>query len=572
MNTPADFNATLLTKAWGEINVAYTPALDSFFSSRIVRGLIDKVYVSVKRLAVARGRKDECPVRIHYGLLCRRRSVSNCFFIHWMKNAFEKCVKKNTLPNAERKQKDQLRQIPSLLAIMILPFLFASMPVHAAGSSDKKDSITTAQSSSRKVPAGKAARELVVSEKKGLLSLKAVNIELAQILAALSKASGVPIKMLDQASTENKISLSFQNKTIQEAVREVISILPAGGFAYTSGDIGTKQAIYVITKKGAESLKILAQKMIDRINKGDKPTPIEIREWLINVAAVDFIIKPQGTSMFIVPVLLLLDRDFVTYEEAVLSIFKDESVIRPLRSAMLELIGRRHWDYPGARNSLLLVFDRPTDDPVLQGQISLTLAGRGEKIGDKVIERYGDVSPDARFYYAQTLAVLGRADAVELLREDAMQTQSMPLRSASIGALIKLDPTSEKTNYLIKSVISSAKPVSITERSINDLDNERIAMHAIEAIGKYGGVETIKKLLIIAGDESVAVDVRLTALESLAPKVREMNTTEMAKLRDQLVSLSDQVIKSGQLSEMNQERMAYRINMLKNLLILKGGK
>jgi hypothetical protein len=93
--------------------------------------------------------------------------------VHWMKNEFEKCVKQDAAPNVARKLESQLSLTLSLLAVLILSWLVAPMPVNAAGSSDKKDSVTVVQTKSPKVPTvHQSARKLVVSEKKGLLSRK----------------------------------------------------------------------------------------------------------------------------------------------------------------------------------------------------------------------------------------------------------------------------------------------------------------------------------------------------------------------------------------------------------------
>lgn len=494
--------------------------------------------------------------------------VPNCVFVHWMKNAFEKCVKKDAPPNAARKLKSQFSLTQPLLAIFILFWLVTSLPVNAAGSSDKKDIVTVVQAKSPKVPTIQSARKLVVSEKKGLLSLKAVSIELAQVLAALSKASGVPIRLLDQAGAKDKITISFQDKTIQAAVSQVTSTLSAGGFASVGGDNGTKKTIYVVTKKGADNFRRKAQAMIDRINKGEKPTPVEMKAWLLNVAAFGFPLDPSGTSMFIVPALALMDKNYGLYQEMVLSLFQDKSVINPLRSAMLELIGRR-WDYPDSRNILVTVFDRSGEDSVLQGQISRTLAARGEDIGDKVIVRYLSASPEARFYYAQTLAALDRKDAVALLQDDARQAQSMPLRSASVRALIKLDPSSTQTSSLLGEVIHSAKAVPTIEGSAADLTSEVIAMHAVEAMGRSDNPGTNQELFLIASDESVAVDVRLTALQSLMVKASAMPAAVKMDLNVSVAALEQRITESTQLSGVNKERMFARIRMLKRMTATK---
>lgn len=446
------------------------------------------------------------------------------------------------------------------------------MPVNATGGSDKKDSVTVAQDRSQEVSTGQPAGDFVLSEKKGLLSLKAVGVELVQVLAALSRASGVPIKLIGDAGERDKLTISFQDKTIQAAITEVMSTLSAGGFASIGGDNGTKQTIYVATKKGADNFRTKAQEMIDRINKGETPTPVEIRASLLNVAAVGFSIDAPGTGLFIVPVLLLMDKNYGTYEASVSSLFRDQSVVSPLRSAMLELIGR-HWDYSGSRDSLLMVFDRSSDDVVLQSQIALTLARHGVTIGDTVIDRYSGASPEARFYYAQALAALGRVDALPMLLNDSQQTHDSALRDVAISSLIKLDPRSPQTAGVVDSAIHSAKAVPTMERKANDLNREIIAMHTVMAVAESeaDSSQAIDSMLTIARDESVAIDVRLTSLEVLAPKVGVMSPSEMGTLRDQLVRLGEPAYRSGQLSKVDQQRMAARIVMLRKLLEARKG-
>lgn len=496
--------------------------------------------------------------------------VPNCFFVHWMKKPFEKREKQDAPPNTARNLKSKFSLTISLLAVFVLPWLVVSMPVNAAGSGDKKDSVTVTQAKSHKVPTVQSAKKLVVSEKKGRLSLKAVSIELAQVLAALSKASGVPIKLLDQAGAKDKITISFQDKTIQAAVSQVMSTLSAGGFASVGGDNGTKQTIYVVTKKGADNFRSKAQAMIDRINKGEKPTPVEIRAWLLNVAAFGFPIDPAGTSMFIVPVLMLMDQNYPTYKGVSLSILQDANGLVPLRSAMLELAGR-HWTDPDSRKTLEEVFQRSADNSVLQGMVSRTLAGHGENIGDLVVQRYPDVSPAAKFYYAQAISTLGRTDAIPMLLDDSQQTQNSALRDVAISSLIKLDPSSTQTVNVVSSVIHSAQAVPTMERTASDMEREAIAMHAVMAVAEADGPQAMDRMLAIARDESVAVDVRLTSLQVLAPKVNAMNPNEINILAEQLVALGDQVSKSSQLSEMNQQRIVTRITILQKMLISKKG-
>lgn len=189
------------------------------------------------------------------------------------------------------------------------------------------------QATPPRLPAN-AASDLVVSEDKGLLSLQATNVELAQVLAALSRASGVHVELMDQAGARDKLTISFQDLRLPAAINAVMSILPAGSFVSITGGIGTKQTLYVATKQAAENIRSTAHALIDRINKGDKPTPTDLSSSLITLAEFGFKVDPPGTSTFILPALQLMDTNYGTYDGSVSSIYRDPAVTRPLRSAM----------------------------------------------------------------------------------------------------------------------------------------------------------------------------------------------------------------------------------------------
>jgi hypothetical protein len=324
-----------------------------------------------------------------------------------------------------------------------------------------------------------------------------------------------------------------------------------------------RQNTYVVTPDDADNLRRNAHKMIDRITDGESPTPAEISAWLPGMASVGYSIDPDGTSLIIMPVLQLMDKHYGTYASSVSTLFRDHSVIRSLRSALLELIAR-HWDFPDSRNNLFAVFSRPNDDAILQGQIATILA-QHEDIGDAVIARYSAALPAARFYYVQALAALGRRDAAAFLRGDARQTLSMPLRSAAVDALIELDPDAPDTADLINEVVRSARPVVTQERSPRDLDNELVAMRAIETLGKSANLNTGEKLLLIASDESVAIDVRLTALESLTVNAETMTVAAKQVVHGRAAALKQQITESVALSEGSRWRMLARISRLLSL-------
>ena len=405
---------------------------------------------------------------------------------------------------------------------------------------------------------------LRITELNGQYSLQSNVVNLQKVMKELSSISGSDIKFLSPSDQNIKVKVFIENQPIQNVVGKVMDSLPFGGYASLGGANGMKQSFYVTSRKGADSFVNNAKTLLARIKNGEKPKPAEVKAWLLQVAAFGFPVDGPGTSLFIVPVLMLIDQNYPMYKEMSLSILQNADGSLPLRSAMLELAGR-HWEDSDSHKSLEEVFQRPADNAVLQGMVSLTLAGHGENIGDLVVQRYPDVSPEAKFFYAQAISTLGRTDAVPLLLVDSQQTQNSALRDVAIGALIKLDPASAQTSDLVNQIIGSAKPVPIPERTVSDLDNERIAMHAIQAMAQSANFKTSQKLLLIASDESVAVDVRLTALESLTANAGAMSNSARSALYDRMAELSQRVTASEQLNEMNKERMFRGIGMLQKM-------
>jgi CHASE3 domain sensor protein len=361
---------------------------------------------------------------------------------------------------------------------------------------------------------------------------------------------------------------SLYSRSILPVILILIALLVIGGgaYVYTQNKKSSSSGADVSASTATQNITNMndAAALLARIKNGEKPNPAEVKSWLSQVATIGFPADAAGTSIAIVPVLMLMDQDYSTYKEVALSILQDANGSLPLRFAMLELAGR-HWD--DSRATLEEIFQRPTDDSVLQGSVSLILAGHGENIGDLVVQRYPNVSPEAKFYYAQAITALGRKDAIPMLLTDAQQTQNSALHVVVIQALIKLDPSLSQTLNIVMSVIHSAKAIPDgQQRTTSDLDRERVAMAAVSAIAAAGGQQIIDRLLAVARDESVAIDVRLTSLEALASKVGTMSSSEQSTTSSQLVTLSNQVSKSGQLSDMNKERMAGRITMLQKLL------
>lgn len=142
---------------------------------------------------------------------------------------------------------------------------------------------------------------------------------------------------------------------------------------------------------------------------------------------------------------------------------------------------------------------------------------------------------------------------------------AFPVVSVGIREYLALRDTLEHADLYINS--ARALPEG-SVRNAKDFSREATSMNAVTEMAKTEkNIPTvINKMLIIAADESLAIDVRLTALESLFPKIDKMNANEKNTLSDRLVLLGDQVSKSGQLSDTSKERMAGRISMLQKSL------
>lgn len=414
---------------------------------------------------------------------------------------------------------------------------------------------------------------LLVTEKDGLFSVQADGATLGKVMKKLSDISGSEIRFLSPNDQNVVVKATVKDQPIQDAIGEIIKSLPAGGYASAEGAKGKQKSFFITSRKGADAFVKEAQTLLEKIKNGKKPKPAEVKAWLLQVAAFGFPVDGPGTSLFIVPVLMLIDQNYPMYKDVSLSLLQDGDGMPPLRAAMLELAGR-HWEDADSRKTLQEVFQRPADNPVLQGMVSLTLARHGENIGDLVVQRYPDASPDAKFFYAQTISALGRKDAIPMLLDDTQQTQNTALRDAATSSLIKLDPTSTQTTNVVSTVIHSAQPVPTMERTASDMEREALAMHTVMAVAEAeaNGFQAMDRMLAIARDESVAVDVRLTSLEALAPKVSAMSPSEKNTLGEQLVTLGEQVSKSSQLAEMNQQRMAARITLLQKMLAEKKGQ
>lgn len=141
---------------------------------------------------------------------------------------------------------------------------------------------------------------------------------------------------------------------------------------------------------------------------------------------------------------------------------------------------------------------------------------------------------------------------------------SMLVILPTVYGLIKDQQTFQAALKSADSDIHAAKALPEgTQRTGEDFRRESVAMNAIMVMAK---AETdvasfMDKMMSIARNESIAIDVRLTALDSLSSKVSAMSSDQKKNLSDQLVSFD-----TSYLSGADKERMVGRITNLQKLL------
>lgn len=400
---------------------------------------------------------------------------------------------------------------------------------------------------------------------KDLYNLKAENADLRKVFSKLSEVSGIPITVLD---TDNnaavRVSVVFDGLPIQDAVKRVLDQLPAGGLATVSSRQGkgneSPKRIYVITKKGKDSLQARADQLLERVKKGEKPEPKEVAAWLEILFSTVGIVDPAGTSMYVVPVLQMLNMNYVLYKDMVLSLFKDQDTPAAVRAGMLEIIGN-HWNDPDSEKIVRQVFMNIGDMPVILGKSARTLAERGVDIGNQLLSRYPTASPEAKFYYAAALAHLGREDAIPLLRSDLKESQASPLRASAIRALGELGGDDPEIIKVLDEVVKTSTKQGNSGGTPLDR-NEALSMEAIQALAKSKKPEAYQVLLNTANDESLSVDVRLTAVEVLGGTPEEL----LPQVKEALNKLNKDVKATTALEEVNKERFSFIIDrVLKQL-------
>jgi len=402
-----------------------------------------------------------------------------------------------------------------------------------------------------------------VTANNNLISLKANKADLRELLQELSKASGIPIVILDQGNASfGKITISLEKVPVQQAVKRILGQLPAGGLASISSgqgkENGSIEKIYVITRKGVELLQSQADQLLERIKKGEKPKPKEMADWLKTLFSTLGLIDPEGAGMYAVPVFLMLDKNYATYKDIIFSLFQDRVASVVLRSVMLEIIGN-HWEAKGSEKAVLSVFSDQGDLPDIVGKSAALLGQHHVDIGDELMRRYGAAPPIAKFHYAGALASLDRKQAEPLLRNDAVKSETAFVRAAAIRALGKIAPDEPNTIDTLSQVVNEASEKAPPAGTFVD---DSLSMEAVLAISQSKKPEAYLKLLSVAENMQQTIDVRLTALDELI-KTPKLVSTQVLQSMDGLLN---QVKNSKSLTEADKERMFGRISRLKNVL------
>ena len=402
---------------------------------------------------------------------------------------------------------------------------------------------------------------------KGLISLKVVQANLQVVLKRLSEISGVPIIILDPSNTiSNRVSLTLDRVLIHEAVKKILNQLPSGGLSTVTGAKGSDAviSIYVITKKGANEFQVDADIFLERIKKGEKPHPQEVANWLTMLFSTFGIVDPQGTSMYAIPVLLMVNENYELYKDMVLKLFLDRKTPEAVRVAMLEIISN-HWNNQDAEKTVRLVFMNLGESPILLGRSAETLAGHGVNIGYELMRRYELADPEAKFYYAAALSFLGRKEAIPLLKDDLEKSEDIALKASIIRSLGRLDPDGANTVEAFDQIVHSSSTEYRPPEVPVDTNVEVLSMQVVLAMAQSKKSETYRRLLKVAGNDTLPVDVRLTAVESLQITPKD----KASEVIDALIELTRKVIASKSLDEVDKDRFSRLIRHVTKKLSTK---
>jgi len=357
---------------------------------------------------------------------------------------------------------------------------------------------------------------LSVSRHNGVLSLTARNADFRAVLSALSASSGVPIKVIGDLDTSlPKISVTLDRVRLEEAVKQVIHQLPAGGYAMGPSRQNNRREIYVVAAKERQKLLAEYDRLVIGSNSGNLPEAKTVADWLVKLFSTYGAIDPAGTSSFVTPVLAMVNDNFAHYRDMVFSMLSDRLTPTAVRTAFLEIVGN-HWSDPRSERTVAEIFMHPArENPVVLGRSAEALAARRVDIGNEIVERYELADPKTKFYYATALAHLDRKDAVPMLIRDIRAVKEPSVRASAIRAVGRLQPDDVLTAATLDQVIESASATKASPNARTRVEAEALAMQAIVSISRSNEPSAYRRLVAIAGNDSMPVDVRLTAIERL---------------------------------------------------------
>jgi len=454
-----------------------------------------------------------------------------------------------------------------LLYLIIIVTTFVTYPQNSFGQANQSGNLSTPDKINQAIgdnavhPFSTTAQGILnISITNNLLSGKIEHSSLPDIFKNLSELSGVPIIILDPKETKSiKVSLSLDGVKIQEAVKKVMDHLPSGGFSSVTGAQGKDvvDTIYVITKKGTDILRADTDRFMDRIKKGERPAPHEVASRLESVFLAYGRIAPEEAALYVLPIVSIINEDYKRYKQVVLSLLFNQEIPSAMRAAMIEII-QKHWDDPDSKVAVNSIFMNTAESPMLLGRSATTLASRGVNIGDELMRRYESANYQTKPYYAKAFSYLGRKEAIPLLRSDLETTENLRLKATIIRSLGRIDPDNAEVAEVLDRIVYAASAKQRPPGAPVDINLEVLSIKAVLAIAESKKPQTPRRLVEIANDDTLPVDVRLTSLEFLRRTPREKMTETIASIEE----LQKRIKDSKALSEVNKERFSDTINRI----------
>lgn len=390
--------------------------------------------------------------------------------------------------------------------------------------SDQRDTSDTGELSSVRV---------AIDYPSGRVTVHSHQASIDQIIDNLSERSRRRIRFLGSPPSV-RYSLAVIDSTIDDFLGELAALIPGGAMVASVQNGRLLDETYIILTSDIVRYKKRRSDTYMAIDEGAQPDSLVLKSWLQESAQFEFSLDPSVASLSLLPVLKHINENFAIHAPMVYDLLVDPEQIRDLRFLMLELVSQ-NFDFAGSKSTLAAIFDQAGDD-VLSAKAGLALALHYRAdIGDEVIASYHDCSAHARFFHAGTLAQLKREDSLPFLLSDASTSEFFALRSAAITAAIDIASLDSKTVQVANELIlAAANPEShwsvLSDRErMAETEREVVAMHTVIALEQQG-MGSVKYLIRIAEIEDIALNVRLTALDSIARLVSLLPPEDKAEL------------------------------------------